>query len=121
MNKYITLAILTLIYAFLSSCTKRQAEMVPDEVVTPVPGNPSSAVTYANFVQPLFQSKCASCHASGASAAGMWTFNGHASVVSKATAIKQMVLVSKTMPKGNSLSPTELASLQTWFDGGLPQ
>jgi len=30
-------------------------------------------------------------------------------------------LVSKSMPRGGSLTAAELSSLQTWFDSGLPQ
>ncbi|MES2826646.1 MAG: hypothetical protein V4687_00750 [Bacteroidota bacterium] len=120
MSKIIILAILAVIYFCLASCSKRQAlEMKPDEVV--VPENPGTTITYTNFVQGLFQSKCSVCHATGGSASAFWTFNGFGSVSAKSASIKQLVLVSKTMPKGGSLSATELSSLQTWFDNGLPQ
>jgi uncharacterized membrane protein len=122
MNKILIIVALAGIYLFLASCSKRQAEEIkPNEVVVPPIGTPDPAITYANFVQNLFQTKCANCHASGRSAAGIWTFNGHASILSSSAIIKQVVLVTKTMPRGGSLTPTELSSLQTWFDSGLPQ
>lgn len=120
MSKFTILAILAVIYFCLASCSKRQAsEMKPEEVI--VPEVPGTTITYANFVQGLFQSKCSVCHAPGGSASAFWTFNGYSTVTAKSASIKQMVLVSKTMPKSGSLSATELTSLQAWFDNGLPQ
>lgn len=122
MNKIFILALLTIIYLFMASCSKRQAEeMNPEGVIVPPPDTPEAKITYTNFTQGLFQTKCAGCHAPGQSASGSWTFNGYASIVSLSGTIKQVVLVSKSMPRGGSLTPTELGSLQTWFDNGLPQ
>lgn len=112
--------VIALIYLILASCTNNQAEEVEPEPVLPeTPG--ATAVTYNNFVQGLMQTRCAGCHAPGAMAAGAFTFNGHASVTSNAARIRQAVLVSKTMPKGGSLSPAELESLAKWFDNGMPE
>lgn len=110
---------LTVIYLLLFSCSKRQAaEMKP----TPVPPDkPGSTVTYTNFAQALFQTKCAGCHGVGRGAAAIWTFNGLASVSSNQTRIRQSVLVSKSMPKGGTLSAAELKSLQEWFDNNMPE
>lgn len=120
MNKFFILAMLTIIYLFMASCSKRHAEEIKPEEVT-VPVTPEAKITYTNFTQGLFQTKCAGCHAPGQSSAGSWTFNGYASILSISGTIKQVVLVSKSMPRGGSLSATELSSLQTWFDSGLPQ
>ena len=119
MNKFFILATLTIIYLFLASCSKRQAEEIkPEEVTAPIP---ETKITYTNFTQGLFQTRCAGCHAPGQSASGSWTFNAYASILSTSGTIKQVVLVSKSMPRGGSLSDAELSSLQTWFDSGLPQ
>lgn len=119
MNKIIALVILAMFYLIIASCSKRQAgEIKPEPPATGTP--PAAAVSYAAFVQPLFQSRCSGCHAAGRSAAGAWTFNGHASILSTASSLRQVVLISKTMPRGGTLSVTELSSLQAWFDNGLP-
>lgn len=108
---------LTLIYLLLSGCSKRQAaEMAP----TP-PEEPEVTVTYTNFTQALFQTKCAGCHGAGRGAAAIWTFNGLSSITSNQTRIQQSVLVTKSMPKGRSLSAAELQSLQEWFDKNMPE
>ncbi|WP_256003440.1 hypothetical protein [Pedobacter deserti] len=119
MNKILTFAMLTCFYLTMVSCSKKQAaELKPDDGP---PDPPAEEITYANFAQALFQNKCNACHAPGGTASGMWTFNGHASVVANSNRIRQAVLVNKTMPKTGSLSAAELTSLQTWFDNGLPQ
>lgn len=118
MRKLIIIAVVSMFYLIMASCSKRQAEEIQPDI--PVPGPPVSTVSYATFVAPLLQSRCAGCHGAGRSAAGIWTFNGHASVVSSAARIRSSVLVNKTMPRGGTLSAAELTSLQTWFDNGLP-
>jgi len=103
-----------LCYLFFAACSKNQA----DEPTPAEPNKPTTKVTYSNFVGGLFQTKCASCHAPGQPQASFWTFNGYASVNGNADQIKQLVLVSKTMPQGGSLSAAELKSLQDWYDQG---
>lgn len=104
-------------YLFFAACSKNQSE-----TGTPVePPNPSAKVTYTNFVGPLIQTKCAFCHAPGQPQAPFWTFTGYTSVVSNADLIKELVLVTKTMPKSGSLSAAELKSLQDWYDQGKLQ
>lgn len=111
---------LTLIYLLLSSCSKRQAaEMAPAAPVTPEV--PEIKVTYTNFTQALFQTKCAGCHGAGRGAAAVWTFNGLSSITTNQARIRQSVLVNKTMPMGRSLSAAELQSLQEWFDKNMPE
>lgn len=110
---------LVLVYVLLSiSCSKRQAdEIVPDPVN---PGGGTSTVTYTNFTQALIQTKCAGCHGVGRSAASIWTFNGLASITSNETRIRRVVLETRTMPIGGSLTAAELASLREWFDNKMP-
>lgn len=109
---------LALSYLLIAGCTKKQAEeMAP--VPPSGPGDP--AVTYTAVIGPLFQNKCASCHAPGKPEAGVFTLNGYSTVVSNADRIKQQVLVLKAMPLGGSLSASELKSVQDFFNQGLPQ
>jgi len=102
---------------FIFACSKKQAE----EIKPAAPGSPVEKVTYTSFVEPLFTAKCAKCHATGKPSAGIWNFTGYSSVIDKAATIKQVVLVSKTMPLTGSLSAAELQSLQAWYDQGNPQ
>jgi hypothetical protein len=103
-----------LFYAVFAACSKNQADTgTPTE-----PTEPATKVTYANFVGPLFQTKCAFCHAPGQPQAGFWTFNGYSTVISNADQIRELVLVTKAMPKNGSLSAAELKSLQDWYDQG---
>lgn len=89
---------------------------------TPAPSEvPETTVTYGNFAQALFQTKCAGCHGAGRGAASIWTFNGLSSITSNQTRIRQSVLVTKSMPIGRSLSAAELQSLQEWFDKNMPE
>lgn len=112
------IAIIAIVYSLLLACSKKQAEEF-QPAVPEVPG--AAAVTYNNFVEALFQAKCAGCHAIGRSAAGIFTLNGYSSVVANAARIKQAVLVNKTMPLGSSLSQSDLQSLQIWFNKGMIQ
>ena len=86
-----------------------------------LPDVPGNTVTYGNFAQVFFQTKCAGCHGAGKAAASIWTFNGLSSIVSSKTRIEQAVLISKRMPLGGSLSAAELQSLQEWFNKDMPE
>lgn len=105
-------------YLFMAGCSKKQAdEIVPDTTATP--GIPNVAVTYAAVIGPLLQSRCANCHGAGKSSAGIWSFNGYASVTANAERIKTQVLVLKRMPMGSTLTAAQLKSVQDWFDQGM--
>jgi hypothetical protein len=117
-KKRIYLAI-GLCYLLFAACSKNQADTgTPDPVVPP---KPTAQVTYTNFVGPLLQSKCASCHAAGQPQASFWTFSGYGSVIANADLIHELVLVTKAMPQTGSLSAAELKSLQDWYDQGKLQ
>lgn len=114
--------ILTLVFCFALSpgCSKKQAtEIKPDS--SPAPESPGAGITYGNFAQALFQSKCSGCHAQGGQGSAAFNFTGYSAITANADRIKQAVLVNKSMPLGGSLSATELQSLKTWFDQGMPQ
>lgn len=116
MSKHFRIYIaITIIYLLLASCSKKQAEeLIPEE---PEP----QKVTYNNFAQALFQTKCGGCHAPGRPAAAAFTFSGYTAVTANADRIRQAVIVTKRMPPNGSLSNTELESLGKWFDDGMPE
>lgn len=106
---------ITIIYLLLASCSKKQAEEI-------VPENPGpEKITYNNFAQALFQTRCSGCHGPGGPASAAFTFNGYASVTANAERIRQAVIVTKRMPPNGSLSAAELQSLTKWFDDGMPE
>ena len=110
---------LALSYLLMTACSKKQADQAkPDPGI---PGIPVGTVTYTAAIGPLFQAKCASCHAPGRSVAGVWAFDGYASVKANSARIKNVVLVTKTMPKASSLTAAELKSVQDWFDQNMPE
>jgi len=119
MLKYpITTFAIAFIYLLLACCSKKQAEEIKPDL--PPVETPGASISYASFVQPLLQTRCAGCHAPGRSAAAIWTFSGYTSVTANADRIKDAVLVKKSMPLGGTLSANDLQSLQVWFDQGTP-
>lgn len=116
MNKHFRIyCAIAVIYLLLASCSNNQAEEAVPE--TPEP----QKVTYNNFAQALFQSKCNGCHAPGQPASAAFSFNGYASVTANAEKIRQAVIVTRRMPPNGSLTPAELQSLSKWFDDGMPE
>lgn len=103
--------------ALLFACSKKQAaEIKPDGPTTVTTAN----VTYSNFAGALFQNKCASCHGQNGAIRTVWLFNGLASIKNDVR-VANSVLVTKTMPKGSTLTANELALLQAWFDRNTPE
>jgi len=104
-----------------TACTKKQAqELVPDpdgseDIVT------VANVSYNNFAKALFETKCNSCHAAGRSASSKWTFNGYTSVKDHSTRINNVVLVTKSMPIGSSLTAKEIELLDAWIKRNTPE
>ncbi|KIO78200.1 hypothetical protein TH53_04930 [Pedobacter lusitanus] len=118
MSKYTSpLITLTISIILLAACTKKQAE----EPKPVVPEKPGIQVSYAATIQPIFQARCAGCHAPGRKASAAWSFDGYGTVTANAARIKQVVLVSKTMPLGGTLSAADLQSIKDWFDQGMKQ
>lgn len=100
------------------SCGKDQAEKVePNPDVEEITAN---TVSYSNYVGKLLETRCRSCHNTGASASSKWTFSGIESVKSNSDRIKNVVLVTMTMPVGSSLSPKEREMLDAWFKRNMP-
>lgn len=74
-------------------------------------------------MKPWFDKYCASCHASGKSNAGDWKYDAadyDGTIKNKISKIYQTVYTNKTMPKGTTLSQTDLDAFKSWYDGGYP-
>ncbi|MBB6239078.1 mono/diheme cytochrome c family protein [Pedobacter sp. AK013] len=122
MKKQNSIFLLAAITALLFACTKKQAEELKPE--TPTPNGPTPVttanVTYSNFAGALFQTKCNSCHGPNGGVKVVWALNGLASIKNDAR-VANSVLVTKTMPKGGSLTVSERELLQAWVDKGMPE
>jgi mono/diheme cytochrome c family protein len=122
MKKQNSIFLLAAITALLFACSKKQAEELKPE--TPTPNGPTPVttanVTYSNFAGALFQTKCNSCHGPNGGMKGVWALNGLASIKNDAR-VANSVLVTKTMPRGGSLTASERELLQAWVDKGMPE
>jgi hypothetical protein len=80
-----------------------------------------STVTYSGTIAGIATSKCnsAGCHAAG-SANG--DFTSYAGLQAKFTsgALKQRVVVEKSMPQGSTLTDTQLKQFECWINAGAP-
>lgn len=113
--------VLPLLVIVFTSCTKKQAQELSTN-----PDNGTETVTiqnvsYTNFAQALFETKCSSCHGAGRPASGRWTFSGYTSVKDNITKINNAVLVTKSMPVGGSLTAKEIELLDAWIKKNSPE
>lgn len=111
---------LAAITILLFACSKKQAEELKPTTPTGPTAVTTANVTYSNFTGALFQTKCNSCHGTDGALKSVWLFNGIASIKND-TRVANSVLVTKTMPKGGSLTASERELLQAWFDKGMPE
>ncbi|MBT2562920.1 hypothetical protein J7E50_25095 [Pedobacter sp. ISL-68] len=122
MKKQNSIFLLAAITALLFACSKKQAEELKPE--TPKPNGPTPVttanVTYTNFAGALFKTKCNSCHGPNGGMKGVWALNGLASIKNDAR-VANSVLVTKTMPRGGSITTNERELLQAWVDKGMPE
>jgi len=122
MKKQNSIFLLAAVTALLFACSKKQAEELKPE--TPTPNGPTPVttanVTYTNFAGALFQTKCNSCHGPNGGMKGVWALNGLASIKNDAR-VANSVLVTKTMPRGGSITTSERELLQAWVDKGMPE
>ncbi|MCZ4225354.1 hypothetical protein [Pedobacter rhodius] len=105
------------VIALIFACSKKQAAEIKPEGPTTVT---TANVTYSNFAGALFQNKCANCHGPNGSIQIVWLFNGLASIKNDAR-VANSILVTKTMPKGSTLTANERILLQAWFDRNTPE
>lgn len=81
------------------------------------------AVPFTNpAMRAFFDTKCASCHASGKVNAGDWLYDPsdyNATIVSHSGHLKEEVYDKKTMPPSGATA-AELAAFKAWYDAGYP-
>ncbi|MFM7765413.1 MAG: c-type cytochrome [Sphingomonadales bacterium] len=73
-------------------------------------------------MRPWFDKNCQSCHGSGGSKSGAWSYNSdnyESSIKKHISHLYQAVYVNKSMPPGG-LTQAELDQFKTWYDAGYP-
>lgn len=74
-------------------------------------------------MKPWFDSYCASCHATGTSAANKWLYDAsdfNNTVKKHISSIHSEVVTKKSMPQGINLSAVELQKFVDWYAAGYP-
>ncbi|MFP3597796.1 c-type cytochrome [Chryseobacterium sp. SIMBA_029] len=110
------LACLLPVLIFMVSCDSRTYEEISDR--TPVPDQ----VRYAVEVKPIVEANCIGCHAPGGSAAyePLTNYNEvKTNIASILDRIQRPNGDPQKMPKGGSLSPTQIAIFIKWNTDGL--
>lgn len=81
-----------------------------------------SNLTYNSGVSSIINSNCTTsgCHGSGSSNGNYTTYSGLKSIINNGQ-FNKSVLVNQNMPKGSSLSESELNKLKCWVDNGYPE
>lgn len=98
------------------SCDSRTYEEISDK--TPVPDQ----VRYAVQVKPIVDTNCSGCHSAGGSASYKPLTNYDqvkANITSVLDRIQRPNGDPQKMPKGGSLSPTQIAIFIKWNTDGL--
>lgn len=111
--------LLSALFIILISCSSRSDDTSP----TPTPTPPTSTIaTYNKDVSPIIQGACVSCHAAGGTKAD-FPLTSYALV--KAAVDNIIVRIEKPagdplkMPKGGSLSASDIALIKKWKADGL--
>ena len=111
MKKIFLIALLSSL--LLGSCTFEKSE--------PLPAGCTTTIYYIADIKPIIDSKCVTCHTTGAS---QGDFTSYAVVKAKVDngSFKNRVFTIKDMPPGGNpqLSEPELAKLKCWMDQGAP-
>jgi hypothetical protein len=98
--------------------------LVTTLIITNSCGNQVDKISFTHpTMKPWFDSKCASCHASGASAASKWKYDASdydGSIKTHIDHIYQVVYTDKIMPPPSGLDSTNLANFKAWYDAGYP-
>lgn len=119
----------TLILFFVMAGCSKDADPVPDPNGNGGGGGGGGGgenvtkdnVSYTNFVGDLFTSRCSHCHTGSGEGVPHWTFAGYSSVSSNLDRIKNVLVVTRAMPKDGSLSTNQIELLKAWFDKNAPQ
>ena len=101
---------------FMVSCDSRTYEEISDK--TPVPDQ----VRYAVEIKPIVDANCIGCHAPGGSASYKPLTNYNEVKINIASILDRIQRPNgdpQKMPKGGSLSPTQIAIFIKWNTDGL--
>ncbi len=83
----------------------------------PLPAECNSTVFYSTEIKPIIESKCVSCHVSGGSGTGDFTFFSELKSAIDNGTFRNNVFVLKTMPPAGTtqLTEDELSRLNCWI------
>ena len=95
----------------LSGCQLYYKEKPQEGFLLPVD---LSTISYQMVSQNIFSSRCISCHGNS----GGVNLESYSSVKQHLAAIEATALITKTMPKNGSLTPSEAALLSAWIRAG---
>lgn len=89
------------------------------EPIPEVPDSPTGEVSYQKVNARVFAVSCVRCHNAQISS-GSVRLDTYSSVRKNLAAIRRTVFVTKTMPKGESLSQAQSDLLREWISQGAP-
>ncbi len=87
--------------------------------LTPIGTVDCSTVSYSQTIEPLFETHCIGCHATG-SGDGALSNYAEVKVYVENGKLKDEVISSQGMPVGSSFTSEELGQVQCWIDDGAP-
>ncbi|HAK80398.1 MAG TPA: hypothetical protein DCM71_26735 [Runella sp.] len=102
--------------SLLSACSTSSVDPATDTTTTKVAFEHATA-------KPIFDTYCASCHASGKSNYRDWLYDPAdytTTIKGKISTIYNEVYVKKSMPEGTSMTAAQLAAFKAWYDAGYP-
>jgi hypothetical protein len=128
MNRYaLTLIVLTFV-----SCSKKMPTQTDD---TPIDTN----VTYSANIQPMFNSRCVSCHSASVPQSGVNLSSYASTMASRGSLYNALIVVTgnadqsalydkllssprfgSRMPQGGSLTAQQIAIVRAWINAGAP-
>ena len=108
-NTLITLIFITLLF----SCSKDESKTVECD---------GSNLTYDSGIATIINTSCNSsgCHGANSSNGVFTSFAGLAGAI-KNGSFNNRVINKQDMPKGSSLSQTQLNQIKCWIDNGYPE
>jgi hypothetical protein len=111
----ITKSFLFLVVVVLFSCSK-------DEEKSIAVACDGSNLTYNSGVSSIINSNCtdSGCHNSGSQHGGFTSYSGIKPLLTNGS-FNSSVIVNQSMPKGSSLTQSQLNKLKCWVDNGFPE
>jgi mono/diheme cytochrome c family protein len=123
---------LILVALVVVSCSKKMPTQTDD---TP----PDTNVTYSATIQPIFNSRCVSCHSASVPQSGVNLASYSATMASRGTQYNALIVIpndaddsalvdkllssprfGSRMPQGGSLTTQQIANIRAWVNAGAP-